>query len=38
MLMPPDVYGAVGDVITKFWNTGMSVDEAQSRLAAAIAK
>ena len=29
MLMAPDMYGKVADVITKFWNTDMTPEEAQ---------
>lgn len=36
MLVPPDVFGAVGDVITKFWNTDMKPEDAQNRLVAAL--
>jgi glucose/mannose transport system substrate-binding protein len=38
MLLPPDVMGKVGDIVTKLWNTDMKVDDAQAQLAAAIAK
>ncbi|MEN9539192.1 MAG: hypothetical protein RLZZ126_1427 [Pseudomonadota bacterium] len=38
MLIAPDVNGAVLDVITKYWNTDMKVDEAQSRLVAVLGK
>lgn len=37
MLMAPDIYGRVADVITKLWNTDMKPEEAQERLIAAIA-
>jgi glucose/mannose transport system substrate-binding protein len=36
MLVSPDVYGSVGDAITKFWNTDASVDDTAKALAAAI--
>jgi glucose/mannose transport system substrate-binding protein len=36
MLMAPDVYGKVADVITKLWNTDMKPEEAQNQLVAAI--
>jgi glucose/mannose transport system substrate-binding protein len=36
MLMAPDMYGKVGDVITKLWNTGMTPEEAQNQLVAAL--
>jgi glucose/mannose transport system substrate-binding protein len=36
MLMAPDMYGKVADVITKFWNTDMTPEEAQKQLVAAI--
>ncbi|MEO8151848.1 MAG: ABC transporter substrate-binding protein [Rhizobacter sp.] len=36
MLMAPDVYGKVGDVITKVWNTDLKPEDAQKQLAAAI--
>jgi glucose/mannose transport system substrate-binding protein len=36
MLVSPDTYGSVGDVITKFWNSDQSVDDAAKALAAAI--
>jgi glucose/mannose transport system substrate-binding protein len=32
MLMTPDMYGAVQDVISKFWNSGQSVDDAVKAL------
>ncbi len=38
MLMAPDIYGKVADVITKLWNTDMKPEDAQNLLAAAIAK
>jgi glucose/mannose transport system substrate-binding protein len=37
MLMAPDIFGKVADVITKFWNTDMKVEDAQNQLATAIA-
>jgi glucose/mannose transport system substrate-binding protein len=36
MLVSPDTYGSVGDVITKFWNSDQSVDDAAKALATAI--
>jgi glucose/mannose transport system substrate-binding protein len=36
MLMAPDVFGPVGDVITKFWNTTQSADDAAKALLAAM--
>lgn len=36
MLMAPDIYGKVADVITKLWNTDMKVEDAQSQLVAAV--
>jgi len=36
MLMAPDVYGKVADVITKFWNTDMKAEEAQNQLVAVL--
>jgi glucose/mannose transport system substrate-binding protein len=38
MLVAPDVYGKVTDVITKLWNTDMKAEDAQNLLATAIAK
>ncbi|HET7795318.1 MAG TPA: ABC transporter substrate-binding protein, partial [Rhizobacter sp.] len=35
-LMPPDMVGAVQDVITKFWNGKQSVDDAVKALQAAV--
>ena len=35
-LVSPDIYGSVGDAITKFWNTDTSVDDTAKALAAAI--
>ena len=35
MLLPPDVVGAVQDVITKFWNSTQSTDDAAKALVAA---
>jgi glucose/mannose transport system substrate-binding protein len=32
MLTTPDMYGAVQDVISKFWNSGQSVDDAVKAL------
>jgi glucose/mannose transport system substrate-binding protein len=36
MLMAPDIYGKVTDVITKLWNTDMKPEDAQSQFVAAI--
>ncbi|HEX7639886.1 MAG TPA: ABC transporter substrate-binding protein [Burkholderiaceae bacterium] len=36
MLITPDMEGALQDVITKFWNTDESVDDAAKAIAAAI--
>ncbi|HEY9025212.1 MAG TPA: ABC transporter substrate-binding protein [Burkholderiaceae bacterium] len=36
MLISPDLEGALQDVITKFWNTNESVDDAQKAIAAAL--
>ncbi len=36
MLMAPDIFGKVGDVITKLWNTDMKPEDAQTQLLAAI--
>jgi glucose/mannose transport system substrate-binding protein len=36
MLMAPDIYGKVADVITKLWNTDMKPEDAQTQFAAAI--
>jgi glucose/mannose transport system substrate-binding protein len=36
MLMAPDIYGKVADVITKLWNTDMKTEDAQNQLLAAI--
>ena len=36
MLMAPDIYGRVADVITKIWNTDLKPEDAQNQLAAAI--
>jgi hypothetical protein len=30
MLMAPDMYGKVADVITKFWNTDMKPEERRT--------
>ncbi len=38
MLMAPDIYGKVLDVITKLWNTDMKPEDAQNLLAVAIGK
>ena len=35
-LVPPDVNGPLQDIISKFWNTNMSVDDAQKAFAAAL--
>ena len=32
----PDVEGAMQDVVTKFWNTNESVDDAAKAIAAAL--
>jgi glucose/mannose transport system substrate-binding protein len=36
MLISPDLEGSLQDVITKFWNTGESVDDAAKAIAAAL--
>jgi len=36
MLMAPDIYGKVTDVITKLWNTDMKPEDAQSQFIAAL--
>ena len=36
MLIPPDLQGALTDVITNFWNKGESVDDAQKAFASAL--
>ena len=36
MLLAPDLQGAVNDVVSKFWNTDMKVDEAQTRFLTAL--
>jgi len=36
MLISPDLEGALQDIITKFWNTNESVDDAAKAIAAAI--
>ncbi|GAB2888675.1 ABC transporter substrate-binding protein [Paraburkholderia jirisanensis] len=36
MLIPPDVQGALTDVITNFWNKNQSVDDAQKAFASAL--
>jgi glucose/mannose transport system substrate-binding protein len=36
MLVTPDMEGALQDVITRFWNTGESVEDAQKAIAATI--
>jgi glucose/mannose transport system substrate-binding protein len=36
MLVAPDVAGALQDIITKFWNTNQSVDDAAKAMASAI--
>ncbi len=36
MLIPPDVQGALQDVITNFWNKNQSVDDAQKAFASAL--
>ena len=36
MLITPDLEGALQDVITKFWNTDESVDDAAKAVAATL--
>jgi glucose/mannose transport system substrate-binding protein len=36
MLIPPDLQGALTDVITNFWNKNQSVDDAQKAFASAL--
>jgi glucose/mannose transport system substrate-binding protein len=36
MLVAPDLNGAIQDILTKFWNTGESVDDAATALATAL--
>ena len=36
MLITPDLEGALQDVVTKFWNTNESVDDAARAMAAAL--
>ncbi|TAL92738.1 MAG: carbohydrate ABC transporter substrate-binding protein [Paraburkholderia sp.] len=36
MLIPPDVQGALTDVVTNFWNRNQSVDDAQKAFASAL--
>jgi glucose/mannose transport system substrate-binding protein len=36
MLITPDLEGALQDIITKFWNTSQSVDDAARAIAAAL--
>jgi glucose/mannose transport system substrate-binding protein len=36
MLMAPDIYGKVADVITKVWNTDLKPEDAQTQLLGAI--
>ncbi len=36
MLVPPDMNGALQDIITKFWNKDQSVDDAAKAIAAAL--
>ena len=36
MLTPPDINGALQDVITNFWNKNQSVDGAQKAFASAL--
>ncbi|WFU12880.1 ABC transporter substrate-binding protein (plasmid) [Rhizobium sp. CB3090] len=38
MLLPPDIQGSVNDVISNFWNTNQTVDEAVAALRAALAR
>jgi len=35
-LMPPDMVGAVTDIVSKFWNSNQSVDDASKALAGAL--
>jgi glucose/mannose transport system substrate-binding protein len=37
MLMAPDIFGNVSDVITKFWNTDIKVEDAQGMFVKALA-
>jgi glucose/mannose transport system substrate-binding protein len=36
MLVAPDVFGPVNDVVSRFWNTDMKAEDAQSQFAAAL--
>ena len=36
MLVTPDLEGSLQDVITKFWNTNESVDDAAKAIAVAL--
>jgi glucose/mannose transport system substrate-binding protein len=36
MLVPPDVNGALQDIVTKFWNTNQTTDEAAKAMSVAI--
>jgi glucose/mannose transport system substrate-binding protein len=36
MLVAPDITGALQDVVTKFWNTNQSVDDAVKAVGAAV--
>ena len=36
MLISPDLEGSLQDIITKFWNTNESVDDAAKAIAAAL--
>ena len=36
MLISPDLEGSLQDVITKFWNTNESVDDAAKAIASAL--
>jgi glucose/mannose transport system substrate-binding protein len=36
MLIPPDLVGALQDIVTKFWNTSESVDDAANAIATAL--
>ena len=36
MLISPDLEGSLQDVITKFWNTNQSVDDAAKAMSAAL--
>jgi glucose/mannose transport system substrate-binding protein len=36
MLIPPDVQGALIDVVTNYWNKNQSADDAQKAFASAL--